>query len=196
MTGRTLPAPATVSVSVLNGTGAYDQATDHLRRPGRPRVPHRGHRGHPVGGRQSETVVYYAAKTPADQAAAQAVARSLSGAVVTGLGPTSDGAQVTVVTGTQFSVSPPPTAPAATGPTAPAARAAAGPSPRTPPRRPPRPRRRRPAPSSRPPRRSPPSNPGTPGPAPRGAAKGPELTRVGEHGHPSSGANRNETVAF
>ena len=33
--------------------------------------------------------MYYAAKTPADQAAAQAVARSLSGAVVTALGPTS-----------------------------------------------------------------------------------------------------------
>ena len=60
----------------------------------------------PVG-TQAETVVYFAHKTRADQAAAQAVARSMSGAVITALGPTTDGAQVTVVTGTQFTVNPP-----------------------------------------------------------------------------------------
>jgi hypothetical protein len=126
VTGRTLPAPATVSVSVLNGTGAYDQATDTSDALAALGFHIAGIGDTPSVGSQSETVVYYAAKTPADQAAAQAVARSLSGAVVTGLGPTSDGAQVTVVTGTQFSVSPPPTAPTATGSTAPAAAAAGG----------------------------------------------------------------------
>ena len=54
--------------------------------------------------------MYYATRSLADQAAAQAVARSLSGAVITALGPTVDGARVTVVTGTQFSVAPPPAA--------------------------------------------------------------------------------------
>ncbi len=93
----------------------------HLRRPGRPRVPHRRDRGHPVGGQPVGDGGVLRPKTAADQAAAQAVAHSLSGAVITALGPTSDGAQVTVVTGTQFSVAPPPTAPAATGPATPAA---------------------------------------------------------------------------
>ncbi len=121
MTGRVLPAPATVSVSVLNGTGAYNQATDTSDALAALGFHIVGIGDTPSVASQSETVVYYASKSPADQAAAQAVARSLSGAVITGLGPTSDGAQVTVVTGTQFSVSPPPTSPATTGPTAPAA---------------------------------------------------------------------------
>ena len=123
MTGKELPAPAAVSVSVMNGTGAYNQATetsDALQGLG----------FHVVGigdtasvGPQSETVVYYASKSPADQAAAQTVAHSLSGSVITALGPTADGAQVTVVTGTQFQVNPATAAPgaptASTSPTAP-----------------------------------------------------------------------------
>ena len=76
---------------------------------------------HPPVGTQSETVVYYATKSAADQAAAQAVARSLSGSVITALGPTTDGAQVTVVTGTQFGVKPPPATPVAVDPSTPAA---------------------------------------------------------------------------
>ncbi|HEX4244521.1 MAG TPA: hypothetical protein VHY77_03050, partial [Acidimicrobiales bacterium] len=51
--------------------------------------------------------------------AAQAVAHSLSGAVIMALGPTSDGARVTVVTGTQFAVNSPaptPTSPSTTAP--------------------------------------------------------------------------------
>jgi LCP family protein required for cell wall assembly len=117
MTGKQLPAPAAVTVSVLNGTGAYNQATDTsdaLQALGFHMV---GLGDTPSPGAESETVVYYATKSPADQAAAQAVARSLSGSVITALGPTTDGAQVTVVTGTQFSVSPPAATPAAAGPT-------------------------------------------------------------------------------
>ena len=116
MTGKQLPAPAAVTVSVLNGTGAYNQATDTsdaLQALGFHMV---GLGDTPSAGAESETVVYYATKSPADQAAAQAVARSLSGSVITALGPTSDGAQVTVVTGTQFSVNPPAATPAAASP--------------------------------------------------------------------------------
>jgi LCP family protein required for cell wall assembly len=107
MTGHKLPNPDAVSVSVLNGTGAYNQATttaDSLRAQG---FQIAGVGDTPSVGTESETVVYYATKTPAAHAAAQAVARSMSGAVVTALGPTSDGAEVTVVTGSQFAVNPP-----------------------------------------------------------------------------------------
>ena len=119
MTGLPLPTPAHVTVSVLNGTGVSNQAGDtgaaltalgfHVVGVGDST---------PVGA-EAETVVYFARKTAADQAAAQAVAKSLSGAVVTALGPTTDGADVTVVTGTQFSVdSPAALATATTGATA------------------------------------------------------------------------------
>ena len=117
MTGKPLPAPSTVTVSVLNGTGAYNQAADTsaaLQALGFHMV---GVGDTPSVGAESETVVYFATKSPADQAAAQAVASSLSGSVITALGPTSDGAEVTVVTGTQFSVNPPPAAPATGSPT-------------------------------------------------------------------------------
>ncbi len=108
MTGEKLPAPASVSVSVLNGTGVYDQAattSDALAALGYHMV---GVGDTPAVGQQSETVVYYATKSPAAQAAAQTVAHSLTGSVITALGPTTDGAEVTVVTGTQFAVNPPP----------------------------------------------------------------------------------------
>ncbi len=64
MTGKELPAPAAVSVSVMNGTGAYNQATDTSDAL-------QGLGFHMVGigdtasvGPQSETVVYYASKSP------------------------------------------------------------------------------------------------------------------------------------
>jgi hypothetical protein len=89
-------------VSVENGTGVTNQATDtgdSLQALG----------FHVVGlgdtnpvGPISETYVYYA--HPQDEAAAEKVARSMSGDVVMGLGPTTDGADVTVITGTYFSV--------------------------------------------------------------------------------------------
>jgi hypothetical protein len=66
--------------------------------------------------------VSYASKTPAHLAAAQAVADSLSGAVIMAMDPTQvkAGSQVTVVTGTDFSVNAPP----ATATTVPGAGAA------------------------------------------------------------------------
>ncbi|HUA94420.1 MAG TPA: LCP family protein, partial [Acidimicrobiales bacterium] len=114
--GGSLPAPSTVTVSVLNGSGAYNQATttaQSLQALGF----HIGTIGDsPPVGQEAETVVYYASKTPAELAAAQAVANSMSGAVIMAMDPTQvkPGSQVTVVTGTEFSVNPPP---ATTAPT-------------------------------------------------------------------------------
>lgn len=109
-TGGALPTPSTVTVSVMNGSGAYNQATDtanSLQALGF----HIGTIGDsaPVG-QEAETVVYYSSKTPAELAAAQAVANTMSGAVIMAVDPTQmkPGSQVTVVTGTDFSVNPPP----------------------------------------------------------------------------------------
>jgi LCP family protein required for cell wall assembly len=109
--GGALPAPSTVTVSVLNGSGANNQATttaQSLQALGF----HIGTIGDsPPVGQEAETVVYYAAKTPSQLAAAQAVANSMSGAVVMALDPSQvkPGSQVTVVTGTEFTVNAPPT---------------------------------------------------------------------------------------
>jgi len=116
--GGALPSPSTVTVSVLNGSGAYNQATDtaqSLQALGF----HIGTIGDsPPVGQEAETVVYYASKTPAQLAAAQAVANSMSGAVIMAMDPTEvkPGSQVTIVTGTDFTVNAPP----ATTTTAPA----------------------------------------------------------------------------
>ncbi len=107
MTGAPLPASSTVSVSVLNGSGVTGQAANTSTA-----LDALGFKTVGVGDSlpvsvQAETVVYFADKTTADEAAAQLVAKSLSGAVITALGPTVDGAQVTVVTGSQFAVDAP-----------------------------------------------------------------------------------------
>ncbi len=60
-------------------------------------------------------MVTYSKHTAADEAAAQLVAGSLSGSVIMAYGPTTDGADVTVTTGTGFSVDA--SAPAAAGST-------------------------------------------------------------------------------
>jgi LCP family protein required for cell wall assembly len=107
--GGALPAPSSVTVSVSNGSGAYNQATDTAAALGALGF-HIGTIGDatPVG-QQSETVVYYSSKTPPEMAAAQTVANSMSGAVIMAEDPTQvqPGSQVTVVTGTDFSVNPP-----------------------------------------------------------------------------------------
>ena len=127
--GGALPAPSTVTVSVLNGSGAYNQAADtaqSLQALGF----HIGTIGDsPPVGQEAETVVYYASKTPAQLAAAQAVANSMSGAVIMAMDPTQvkPGSQVTVVTGTDFTVNAPP----ATTTTAPAGAAAPSTTPTT-----------------------------------------------------------------
>ncbi|MGD0378348.1 MAG: LCP family protein [Acidimicrobiales bacterium] len=105
MTGKPLPAPGSVTVSVLNGTGQTGQAgqtSAALKALGFETVGQGDGSG---GGSLSETTVYYSSSS--HLAAAEQVLHSLSGAVTLGKGPTTDGAEVTVVTGTNFSVNAP-----------------------------------------------------------------------------------------
>jgi LCP family protein required for cell wall assembly len=107
--GGALPAPSTVTVSVENGSGATNQATDTA-----DSLKALGFEIGTVGdttpvGQEAETVVYYSSKSAANLAAAQAVANSMTGAVIMADDPTQvqTGSQVTVVTGTDFNVNPP-----------------------------------------------------------------------------------------
>ena len=61
----------------------------------------------PVG-IKSETVVYHPNNTPNSLGAAEAVLRNISGPAVMALGPTTGGAQVTVLTGSDIVVMPVP----------------------------------------------------------------------------------------
>jgi hypothetical protein len=109
MNGEPLPNPGRVTVSVENGTGVTNQAATtsaslaalgfHMTEVGDTT---------PVG-QEAETVVYYGSKSPAVVAGAQLVARSISGSVTLGYDPSMvlGGADVTVDTGTSFSVNPP-----------------------------------------------------------------------------------------
>jgi LCP family protein required for cell wall assembly len=109
MTGKILPAPSTVTVSVVNGGDTSNQAADtsgSLHRLGFDTVG--------VGDTTpvadvAETVVYYGSRAPATEAAAERVARSMSGSVIMAYDPRqlTDGARVTVVTGTRFTVDAP-----------------------------------------------------------------------------------------
>jgi len=114
MTGTPLPTPSSVTVSVLNGTGTYNQATDTASALSALGFRTVGVGDSPPTGDLAETVVYYGSRTPATEAAAEAVTRSLSGSAIMAYNPSAvtDGAMVTVVTGTQFAVN----APAATAP--------------------------------------------------------------------------------
>ena len=97
---------------MLNGTGALDQATTTSAALGQLGFNMVGVGDTPPVGEQAETLVTYAQRNAVDEAAAQAVAQSLSGAVIMAYGKTTDGAQVTVTTGTDFTVdspAPPPT---------------------------------------------------------------------------------------
>lgn len=111
MNGGQLSPPGSVTVSVLNGTGTYDEGittANSLQQLGFDVV---GTGDTPAVATQSETLVTYDQMTPSDEAAAQAVADSLSGAVTLAYGPTDNGTQVTVTTGSDFSVDAPPTIP-------------------------------------------------------------------------------------
>jgi LCP family protein required for cell wall assembly len=116
MTGKALPPPASVNVAVLSGTGVPSRAATtaaqlqtlgfHITTTGSGTYQ----------GPLSETVVTYA--SPANQAAAQTVAHNLSGAVVLAKGPTPPGSDVSLTTGSDFTVNPPPapSPPPAAGP--------------------------------------------------------------------------------
>ncbi len=115
LTGQALPAPSAVNVSVMNGTGVADQAGSTATALAALGFHTVGTGDVPAVGDVAETRVYYGSHAPAAEAAAEAVAGSMSGSVVIGYNPSqmTDGAQVTVVTGTQFSVDQP-AAPAGT----------------------------------------------------------------------------------
>lgn len=105
MTGKPLPTPGSVRVSVTNGSRVPNQATDTADALAALGFTTVGVGDAAPVATQSETVVYFS--NAAAQGAAEAVARSLSGAVIMAQGPTTGGAQVTVVTGTDFAVNAP-----------------------------------------------------------------------------------------
>lgn len=104
MTGEPLPSPSAVTVSVLNGTAVTGQATSTAAALSKLGFHTVGTGTTTPTGQYAETTVSYSSRTPADEAAAQLVADSLSGQVILKYGPTTDGAQVTVTTGTNFTV--------------------------------------------------------------------------------------------
>ena len=172
MTGSPLPAPSSVTVSVMNGSGVYNQATDTADALAALGFHTVGVGDTPAVGDVAETVVYYGSRSAATEAAAESVARSMTGSVIMAYDPSqvADGAQVTVVTGTQFAVNAPASS---TTPTPPR------------PRRRHRPRPRRPlVRSPLPPRRTRPWHPGIRGrarpapPRPRRCPTGPEPVPV------------------
>jgi LCP family protein required for cell wall assembly len=115
MTGAPLPTPGSITVSVENGTGVTNQAATTSAALGALGF-HMGELGDtPAVGQEAETVVWYGSKSPTVVAAAQEVANSISGAVILGYDPSNvlGSAEVTVDTGSDFSVN----APASTTPT-------------------------------------------------------------------------------
>jgi hypothetical protein len=116
MTGKPLPPRSSVSVSVMNGSGATDQATDTATALGALGFNMVGVGDTAATGDVEETVVYYGSRSPAVEAAAEQVVGSMTGSVIMAYDPgqVADGAQVTVVTGTQFAVNTSPGAGATT----------------------------------------------------------------------------------
>jgi hypothetical protein len=104
MTGAPLPAPSTITVEVKNGTGVADQAGETATALHGDGFKISGTGNTAPVAQQSETVVYYRAKS--EIAAAEAVLNSFSGTAIMSLDPAmaSAGADVTVVTGTDFSI--------------------------------------------------------------------------------------------
>ena len=126
MTGKALPAPSSIRVSVLNGTGRTGQAGQTqtaLQALGYNVV---GAGDTTSSSSPSETIVYYSSSS--HLAEAEQVMRSLSGAVSLGQGPTANGADVTVVTGSDFSVVAPAGAKTASGSAAGSPSGATGPT--------------------------------------------------------------------
>jgi polyisoprenyl-teichoic acid--peptidoglycan teichoic acid transferase len=142
MTGQPLPSPSSVTVSVVNGTGTDNQAADTSGALAALGFHTLGVGDATPVGDVAETVVYYRSHSAATEAAAEAVTRAMTGSVIMAYDPSqvTDGAQVTVVTGTQFAVNAPATgsstsstSPATNTPTtSPSASAIAAPSPANP----------------------------------------------------------------
>ena len=117
MTGAALPSPSSVAVSVVNGSGLYGQAATTAQALGALGFQATAAGSVSPAANPSETLVVYNAKAAGALAAAEAVAQNLTGAVVLDAGQPTGGAEVTVVTGTHFAVTPPSTgAPSTTSP--------------------------------------------------------------------------------
>jgi LCP family protein required for cell wall assembly len=128
MTGEPLPAAGAVSVSVEDGSGRYEQGPDAA-----DALSGLGFHVAGVGdvdptGDLEETYVYYSSLDPTDEAAAEAVAHSMTGSVIMAYDPSevTDGAEVTVVTGSQFGFVTP--ASSSTGPSSTSSTTVAPPS--------------------------------------------------------------------
>jgi LCP family protein required for cell wall assembly len=116
--GGALPLPTSITVAVMNGSGSDNQATETANS-----LKALGFQIGRIGntemvGQEAETVVYYPSHSASALADAQAVENAMSGAVILAYDPAlvAPGSQVTVVTGTDFSVNPP-TVPAVQGTT-------------------------------------------------------------------------------
>ena len=113
MTGAPLPSPSSVQVSVVNGSGVYSKGTQTVAALTALGFQATAAGTLPSAGTPSETQVVYPAHNPAALAAAEAVLQDLSGAAILAVGTPAAGAQVSVITGSAFTVSPPlPAAPA------------------------------------------------------------------------------------
>jgi hypothetical protein len=106
MGGGPLPDPSSITVSVENGTGGDNQATQTASALQALGYQIAGTSDADLQNQVAETLVEY--KSKADEPKAERVAHSLSGAVIMDLDPTAGGADVTVVTGSDFSVNAPP----------------------------------------------------------------------------------------
>src|SRR5271155_1097920 len=116
LTGEPLPSPSSITVSVINGTGATNQASDTSAALSALGFHTVGVGDATPTGDVSETTVYYGSRSGSAEAAAEEVAGSMNGSVVMAYDPSqvAAGAEVTVVTGTQFVVDLPPTTPSST----------------------------------------------------------------------------------
>ncbi len=108
MTGLPLPRTTGIRVAVENGTDTPGQAATTAAD-----LRELGYSIASVGsitpvGPESETLVEYGSHAPAVEADAERVARSFTGAVITAYAPTPPGAEVAVVTGSDFAISLPP----------------------------------------------------------------------------------------
>ncbi len=121
MTGKTLPSPPSVSVSISNGSGTPDQATQTstaLSALGF-KIVGQAQTTTPLSSQAVETVVNYA--SPATEADAEAVARQLTGPVILSQNSSAvqSGAVVTVLTGTGLAVNAPASTQSASAPSYP-----------------------------------------------------------------------------
>jgi LCP family protein required for cell wall assembly len=118
MTGARLPSPGSFSVTVDSGSGVSSRATRTAAALDALGFQATSDGSVLPGGTPSETLVVYQARSAAALADAEAVLHDLSGAVVLAAGTPVGGAPVTVVTGSNFTVTPPaaPTSTSSTGP--------------------------------------------------------------------------------